>query len=469
MVESINILVVDDEDYIRDSVRLILEEVKYNVIDASGGYKALEILENRRDEIDIVMTDIKMPDLDGITLLKIIKERYPEKIVIMITGYPSIETAIETLKLGADDYITKPFNVNDVNAKLTRALEARKLKREVALLTDIVSIYESAKFFSSTLSEEEIVLEINKKIIGEYGLDGFYIKLYYRKLVLKNAIDELCEFLDEEIYAKKALILFSNRSEYEFKTTVNGKIYSVIVFPMYSKNGLWGIFTIYYDAKKNITNIRKQMINVYVGQISLALQNLLTFKNIYEGYMQTIVSLSNAVDAKDSYTRGHSENVKKYSIMIVEEMGFPEEFKKYMTYAGLLHDIGKIGVDTYIIVKPDRLTIVEFEEMKKHPLYGKEILEPITFLGDVPYYVLFHHEKVDGSGYPYGLLDKEIPIGAKILSVADSFDAMTTDRSYRPKRNALQAVEELDRCSGTQFDKEVVSAFKSALRKVKML
>ncbi len=469
MSSDINVLVVDDEDYIRDSVRLILEEEKYGFLEASDGYQALEILEKRRDEIDIVMTDIKMPDMDGITLLKIIKERYPEKIVIIITGYPSLETAIETLKLGADDYITKPFNVNDVNAKLSRSLEAKKLKREVALLTDIVSIYESAKFLSSTLSQEEILLEINKKLIGEFGLDGFYIKLFNRKITFQNADSEIIDYINEEFYAKRALLIFSTTGDYEFTTTMNNRVYSVIIFPLYAKHGLWGIFSVYYDPKKKLTNIKKQMLNIYAGQISMALQNSLSYIDLSDGYMQTIVSLSNAVDAKDSYTRGHSENVKKYSMLIVEEIGFPEEFGKYMTYAGLLHDIGKIGVDTYIIVKPDRLSPEEFEEMRKHPIYGKEILEPIKFLGDVPYYVLFHHEKVDGSGYPYGLTDKEIPIGAKILSVADSYDAMTTDRSYRPRRTIQQAIEELDRCSGTQFDKEIVSAFKSALKRNRLI
>jgi len=155
--------------------------------------------------------------------------------------------------------------------------------------------------------------------------------------------------------------------------------------------------------------------------------------------------------------------------MIVDEMGFNHEFHTCMTYAGLLHDIGKIGINTNIIIKPDRLDSLEFEEMKKHPLLGKEILEPIEFLGDIPYYILFHHEKCDGTGYPYGLTSQEIPIGSKILSVADSFDAMTTDRSYRPKRSIKEALEELDRCTGTQFDKEVVSAFKSALKKEKYI
>ncbi|MCX8084135.1 MAG: response regulator [Calditerrivibrio sp.] len=470
MSSEINVLVVDDEDYIRDSVRLILEEEKYGFLEASNGFEALAILDNKADSIDVILTDIKMPDMDGITLLKLIKDKYPEKIVIIITGYPSLETAIESLRMGADDYITKPFNVNDVNSKISRALESKKLKKEVALLQDVISIYESAKFLSSTLSQEEILLEIHKKLIGEFNLEGFYIKLFHRKISFQNADPKIIEYIDEELYAKKALLIFSTSSSYEFIIKRDtGGFYTAIVFPMYAKQGLWGIFTVYFDAKKKFSNIKKHLLNTYVGQVSLALQNSLSFLDLSDGYLQTILSLSNAVDAKDSYTRGHSENVKRYSMMIVEEMKFNSEFAKYMTYAGLLHDIGKIGVDTYIIVKPDKLSSSEFEEIKKHSIYGKEILEPIKFLGDVPYYVLFHHEKLDGTGYPYGLTDKEIPIGAKILAVADSYDAMTTDRSYRPKRTPIQAIEELDRCTGTQFDKEIVLAFKSSLKRTKII
>jgi len=134
-------------------------------------------------------------------------------------------------------------------------------------------------------------------------------------------------------------------------------------------------------------------------------------------------------------------------------------------YAGLLHDIGKIGIPTEILLKPGKLNEEEFEIMKQHSIYGKEILSPIEFLGDVPYFVLYHHEKLDGSGYPYGLTADEIPLGAKIIHVADAYDAMTTDRSYRVKRNHELAFEELDRCTSTQFDREIVLAFKSAMKR----
>jgi HD-GYP domain-containing protein (c-di-GMP phosphodiesterase class II) len=234
---------------------------------------------------------------------------------------------------------------------------------------------------------------------------------------------------------------------------------------MYTNDGLWGIFFAYKKGSDSFSDIDIKMLSIYVSQFSIALQNSFSYEDVSKGYFETISSLSKAVDAKDHYTRGHSENVKDYSLMIVDEMGLGNEFREKIMYAGLLHDIGKIGVRTEIIVKPDKLTNEEYEEMKKHPIYGKDILEPIEFLGDVPYYVLYHHEKLDGTGYPFGLTASEIPLGAKILQVADSYDAMTTDRSYRKRRNPKLAVEELERCSGTQFDEKIVEAFKNALKK----
>jgi len=272
-------------------------------------------------------------------------------------------------------------------------------------------------------------------------------------------------FLDNEYNFKKSLITFKDRDFQNGRYNNDGQDYNYLILPMFSSNGLWGVFAAYKRGTKTFRDIDIKILNIYVSQCSLAMQNSLTFEDLSKGYIETVTSLSKAVDAKDHYTRGHSENVKNYSLMIVEEMGFNNEFRDIMLYAGLLHDIGKIGVPTEIIIKPDKLSDYEYEEIKKHSIYGKEILEPIEFLGDVPYYVLYHHEQLDGSGYPYGLTKDEIPLGSRILQVADSFDAMTTDRSYRPRKTIKQAIEELDRCKNTQFDSEVVKAFKSALKR----
>jgi len=463
MNENVTVLVVDDEDYIRDSVKIILETEGFHVICTDNGKDALDILSAHY--VDIVLSDIHMPGMDGITLLKEVKNRFKDVEILLVTGYPSLDSAVESVKIGAFDYITKPFKVDDLVNKIQKALDSKKLKRQVLELKQIVSIYDSSNFFSKTLNHDEILSQLQSVIKNELKISSFYIKLFTRQIEKShNFDDDFKEFLDDKFSFKRSLITFGKNESKTGHYKKNGQDINYIILPMFGTEGLWGIFAAYNKGTHTFRDIDVKVLNIYVSQCSMALQNSLSYEDLSKGYVETVTSLSKAVDAKDHYTRGHSENVKNYSLMIVDEMGFNEEFRDLMFYAGLLHDIGKIGVSTDIIIKPGKLTDYEYGEMKKHPIFGKEILEPIEFLGDVPQYVLYHHEKMDGTGYPYGLMKDEIPLGARILQVSDSFDAMTTDRSYRPKKELKEAVEELDVCTGTQFDPDIVKAFKSALK-----
>jgi response regulator RpfG family c-di-GMP phosphodiesterase len=463
-MDPIKVLIVDDEEFIRDSVKLILDTEGFTTFIADDAYKALKILEN--NHIDVVISDMKMPGMDGISLLKKIKTDYPNLAVLLITGFPNIDTAIESVKSGAFDYVTKPFKVDDLLTKINKAYESSKLKKEVVELKQLVSIYDSSKFFSSTLNHNEIFNKLYQILSTNFKIEGIYIKLFSKNISFKkNITAEFSKFIDTECTFKKAIVLFEKNNHVITNMSLGNTEYSVCKQPVYIKDSIFGVFFAYKRGSNNFDDTEAKMLAIYLSQLSTALLNSFAYEELSKGYMETIKSLSRAVDAKDHYTMGHSENVKKYSLMIVDEIGFPEDFRDQMTYAGLLHDIGKIGVPTEIIVKPEKLTPSEYEEIKKHPIYGKEILEPIEFLGDVPYYVLFHHEKLDGSGYPFGLTEDEIPVGSKILQIADSFDAMTTDRSYRPRMNYVQALEELERYAGTQFDADILSAFKSALKK----
>ncbi|KAA0258413.1 response regulator [Deferribacter autotrophicus] len=458
------ILVVDDEDYVRDSLDIILSTEGYQVVGVSSGYEALELLE--KNYFDFVITDIKMPEMDGITLLRKIREGYPDLPVIVMTGFPSIDSAIECLKEGAFDYVTKPFKVEDLINKLQKADENRKLKKEVVELKQLLKIYDAGLFFNKTLDHEEILNGMEKMLFSDSLVYGCFFHIFTKAFKKSyNLSEDIKHYLDTRFSFKNAAQLFYGKNLINESVKINGKDVNLLVIPMYFEKFVWGIFALVNVGSKVFDVIHERIYSIFVNQFSIALRNSYTYEELAKGYFETINSLAVAVDAKDHYTRGHSENVKNYSLMIVEEFGFSENFKEVMTYAGLLHDIGKIGVPTHVITKPDKLTDEEFEEMKKHPIYGKEILEPIEFLGDVPDYILYHHEKLDGSGYPFGLTANEIPLGAKILQVADSFDAMTTDRSYRKRRTLTWAMEELDRCSGTQFDTEIVKAFKSAMKR----
>ncbi|MEU0210344.1 HD-GYP domain-containing protein [Streptomyces canus] len=180
-------------------------------------------------------------------------------------------------------------------------------------------------------------------------------------------------------------------------------------------------------------------------------------------HQATIRALVQAVDIKDEYTRGHSERVGQASMMIARELGMDDDRIEVLRFAGILHDVGKLGVPTRLLRKDGPLTPQERRIIELHPEYGHEMVRGISFLGEARAAVLHHHERLDGSGYPYGLTGGQIPESARVVAVADAFDAMTSTRSYRRARPVCAALEELERCAGSQFDPRMVTALVHAL------
>jgi HD-GYP domain-containing protein (c-di-GMP phosphodiesterase class II) len=183
--------------------------------------------------------------------------------------------------------------------------------------------------------------------------------------------------------------------------------------------------------------------------------------------MAMACSLVSLVDLRDSYTGGHSGRVAQYSAGIAVHMGLSDEQIESVVFAGLLHDIGKVGVPDQVLLKQGRLTEAEFDLIKRHPEFGWAALANIEEFEEIGLVVLHHHESFNGNGYPAGLSGNQIPLGSRIIAVADSFDALSTDRPYRTARTRAQAVAEIERCAGTQFDPGVAAAFLSHLEQTK--
>ncbi len=190
-----------------------------------------------------------------------------------------------------------------------------------------------------------------------------------------------------------------------------------------------------------------------------------SYRDLEDLFLKMVVVMVNVLDAKSPWTKGHSERVSMYAEQIAQEMSLDDDEVKDIKLAGLLHDIGKIGTYDYLLDKPGRLTKEEFDIVKKHPEEGGEILKEIKQLRDIIPYIKYHHEKLDGNGYPHKLKGETIPLGARIMHVADSFDSMTSDRPYRAAPGLEYALSELEKFSGTQFDHHVVEAFLEVLRK----
>jgi len=320
------ILIVDDEELIRRLLHQKLSSEGYRCQKASSAAQALDKLKS--NPVELVILDIKMPGKSGMELLLELRARYPDTAVIMATAIADTTTAIQCMKEGAYDYITKPFNLDEVVLSIDRALEKRRLELE------------------------------NK------------------------------------------------------------------------------------DYQQHL----EQKVEEQAGKIRTS-------------FLNAVTALAYALEAKDIYTSGHSQRVTKISVAIARELGMPQDSVDKIRLAGLVHDIGKIGIRESVLNKPAPLTDEEFRHIRSHCQAGEHILTPIVEDREILRAVRHHHERYDGMGYPDGLKGEQIPLGAKILSVADAFDAMTSERPYRSAMSAQDACAEIERCKGTQFAPRVADAF----------
>jgi response regulator RpfG family c-di-GMP phosphodiesterase len=330
--ERARVLIVDDDPGVRGVLTRILCGEGYELRTAGSAEEALSGLET--EWVDLVLSDLQMPGIGGLELLRRVKARDDATGFIILTGAGTTEDAVAALRLQADDYLVKPFNVDEVALSVARALRHRALVREN--------------------------------------------RFYQRHL--------------EDRVAAQARELES----------------------------------LFVDA---------------------------------------LLSLASAVEARDDYTGNHVERVARYAVATGRELGLEGEEIRHLWVGALLHDVGKIGVPDQILRKPGRLTPEEYAEMKRHPEIGGAIMARSAFLRPALPAVLHHQEHWDGSGYPAGLRGEAISLQGRIVSVADTFDAIVTSRPYRPGRSPEEAVAELRRCAGTQFDPAVVEAFQRALEK----
>src|SRR6478672_572188 len=320
-------LIVDDEPRLRQVLVHLMRNDGFTCLEAGNGEEALAHLEVHT--VTLVMSDLRMPKMDGLELLRRIRGRWPDIAVVMITAVADVEVAVSCLAIGAMDYLTKPFHLEEVRARVAQALEKRRLVVE------------------------------NR---------GYQESLQEKVAVQARRLEEL--------------------------------------------------------------------------------------------FLASIQSLAEALEVKDPYTRGHSIRVSHYSVVIARELGLEGEMLRQVELGGHVHDIGKIGVREEVLNKPGKLTEREYEHIMTHPVVGWRILAPL--LADTPAalnIVRSHHERFDGRGVPDRLGGAQIPLEARIVAAADAFDAMTSDRPYRPDGLRVDdAIAEIVRCSGSQFDPAVVAA-----------
>ncbi|MEK6646958.1 MAG: HD domain-containing phosphohydrolase [Candidatus Firestonebacteria bacterium] len=364
--------------------------------------------------------------------------------------------------------------LKEKNSNQEKKLEALTIMYEVS--KSVASLFKLSDILKIILNKATIKLKCEIGSILLVDEEGEYLTIAVAKGLSQKIVLHTRLKIGERISGwvvkhKKPLLVKNIEKDKRFTIRNSEKYYnkSLISVPIIiDTHKVVGVININNKhTRESFSNDDLQLLKALASQAAIAIEKTKLYQNLQDVYMRTIKALAVAIDAKDHYTHNHSENVTKYAVEIAEEMGLNSEEVKNINHASQLHDLGKIGIQDYILSKSDKLSAEEWKKIKEHSLKSAEILEPLVFLNDVIEMVKQHHERYDGAGYPYGVKGDNIRIGARIMAVADAYDAMISDRPYRNSMSQKDAIAELEKCSGKQFDPQVVHAFLRVLERRK--
>lgn len=474
--DAARVLVVDDEKVIREILADFLSMEGFHVRTAEDGSAAL--VELSRHHYDLVLSDLKMPNMGGLELLQAISKHAPNVVTVIMTGFGTVETAIDAMKRGAYDYILKPFKVEEVVHTIRRGLEKRKLEAENLRLKEALSLYKVSEAIAASLSLDEVMGTVTDAAIHELDADQVVVLLddgegafYERACELhpdfrpRSGVAKLdAAALVEFFKGDRPLRAHGDRAKkYLLDIPDDIRPHSFLATPLSMRNRAIGYLAVVsYTRGKKFDEGQRKLLRMVANRAAAAIENARLYEDLQATFKQTIKGLASAIDKMDRYTAGHSERVAAYAQILAIKLDLGEEEVEIVRQAALMHDIGKIGC-VMNLNKPGKLSQEEYEVFKLHPGFGKDILEPITFLNPLIPGVHLHHERWDGLGYPLGLTAQEIPLIARIISVADTYDAMTSDRAYRKALPHEVAITEIIRCTGKQFDPDCAHPFQETL------
>jgi putative nucleotidyltransferase with HDIG domain len=462
------ILIVDDEDMIRDLCYHILTAEGYQVTAASSAAAALEEL--GASYMDLLITDIKMPAMDGLELFERVKQLNLDIVTIFMTGHGTLDTAIESLMRGVDGFVLKPFTQEELLSAVERAMTRSRLQKENIRLKALIPLFEISKLLVTEIDLAHLFKIITEVLVQKFSVDRVSLMLLDESngdLVIRashgldadmasTARRKIGEGISGLVLKhKKPLIISAGKHpDPEVTAMINADgvpAFSMSV-PLIGKNKVSGVLNVSKFSGAPFTTSDLQIAVILCSQVVTAMENAVLFEDLRENYFRTVQALVAAIEAKDPYTRWHSTNVAKYAVAIARDLGMSPAQLEEMHIAAILHDVGKIGISELIIGKPDRLSVEEFAIMKDHPAHGLRILEPIGFADSITNAIYQHHERFDGTGYPRGLAGEQITFAARVLTVADTIDAMVSERPYRGTISPEDVLLELARESGRQFD-----------------
>lgn len=462
------ILVVDDYPPTREMIVEALSAYGYeNIREAGNGIEALDILS--KEPHHLIISDVMMPQMDGIDLLQHLREMKTRPVVIMITAQPEIDLTVKAMKKGAVDYLKKPFKIDDLIYRVDLYLKGQEFselglksseqEEELSIHSYIFDSMETIEGDNDRIFEQMVDLAL-KVVEGEACQLFLYDReeeTFYPKIV--RPAEEKDAVLENLPAVEKILRKTLSRKEAVIATSDDNPVFSpaIICAPLTIRGNPFGVLAV--RRKKTFGSFTKKDLHYVVSltkRASLNIENRLLYESLFNNVYETFKSLVASIQLRDHYTEEHSLRVTKMALNIAHHMGVKEEDREVLRVAGALHDIGKIAIPDAILLKPGRLTDEEYDIIKTHSRLGEQILAPISLFDREREVVLHHHERWDGRGYPDALKGEEIPLLARILSVADTYDAITNNRPYQQARSHTEAIEEIWRNRGKQFDPMVV-------------
>lgn len=471
------ILLVDDEAALLEVNREALLGLGCAVKTAGNGVQALEILD--QGGVDLVVTDLRMPRLGGREMLEEMRARGCDAEVIFLTGYGSVESAVRCIQLGAADYLLKPFGIRELQDKVTKVLRERELRqaeqrrgpqgdapdpRGLDLVLDFSQALRRQRDVRSVVKEFLVQLRetFHPDAMSLFFTEGARAELgrdvHWGPLLRDNrrVRDWFCA-VAARLMERRGPRLFESLAVRSGggKTAV-----SAMFAPVIDGQRLLGMVLVLREQEVGSYSLPSlQLLSVFAAHAASALDSVAVQCRLQDMNLEIITSHVRSVEAKDVYTKGHSERVGAYAAMLGREVGLGPADLELLSFAGVLHDVGKIGVPDRILNKRGPLTAAEFEVMRQHPVLGRDILADLRSLQGVLPIVYHHHEWVNGQGYPDGLAGEAIPFLARIVSVVDGYEAMTSDRAYQDARSPQEALGILRRGAGQQWDERLVEAW----------
>ena len=467
------VLAVDDDEEVRRLISLVLGPKGYQVTIAESGRAALEHLE--REPFDLVITDLKMPEMDGLALLKECKTRYPEMEVMVLTAYGTIQSAVYAMKRGAIDYVTKPFSVSDLRQKVASCFERRGARAELPARHPVQPLVELNRILSSQIDLSDTldsIIDLTHRVFRSAATQVAVFDESLEEGAIVVASGEHLARSGHPRLTSQAARRLAEQPEPWLLRDVEAAGGQSITVPLLGGTDVIGTLTLNRKSSSPpFSQADAQLLQVFGFQIGLSMLHVRTrqrlfdsFRDLHEVTLDAVRALFEALRTFDQYTHDHSQRVSRFARLLGQRIGLPKDQLETLSIAGLLHDLGKLGVGDEALHKNGGLTSSELDRVKLHPVMGARILAGMSAFAEIVPIVLHHHERYDGRGYPGGLSGEDIPLGARIVGIVDSYDSMTSDRPYRRAISIDRALANLRDGADTQLDGRLVEGWVSVVR-----